>query len=254
MFRGLVTALRTLTILPVPGKEAEKLSSALPWFPFVGLLIGGALYGIMVLYARSGFMVWPEGVAAAIVACSIVLTRAMHLDGLADAADGFGCRKDKATVLSVMKDPHVGAFGVIAIVAALLIRFVAITRLVASGPAIVVLAAAVVSRTMLVEIATTLPYARTEGGTASPFVSGSTWKHRLAGLITGALLLCATCGPVVGGASLIVGWLICRVFAWWCKKKIQGVTGDLLGACSEIVETAVLFGGAALSGHFPGYF
>jgi adenosylcobinamide-GDP ribazoletransferase len=245
MLRGLITAIRTLTILPVPGKDAERLSAALPWFPIVGLLLGSAFYGLAILPGLLHVTVWPEGLAMAIVALSIILTRAMHLDGLADCADGFGCRGDRAKVQAVMKDPHTGAFGTIAIVVALLVKFVAITKLVAAGLPIMVLAVAVVSRTMQVELATVLPYARQGGGTAAPFVNGSSWRHRVAALGIGLLILCGLCGPVAGGAVFIAGWIICRLFGLWCKRKINGVTGDCLGACSEIVEMAVLFAGAA---------
>jgi adenosylcobinamide-GDP ribazoletransferase len=247
MIQGLITAIRTLTIVPVPGKDAERLSSALPWFPIIGLLLGGAFYGLATLPEFLHITVWPEGIAVAIVALSVILTRAMHLDGLADCADGFGCRGDRAKVLAVMKDPHTGAFGTIAIVVALLVKFVAITKLIAAGLPIMVLAAAVVSRTMQVELATVLPYARQEGGTAAPFVNGSTWYHRLAALGIGMLTLCGLCGPVTSVAVFTVGWVVCRVFGMWCKRKINGVTGDCLGACSEIVEMTVLFAGAACS-------
>ena len=245
MLSGFITAFRTLTIVPVPGKDSERLSSSLPWFPIVGLLLGGVLYGIALVPNLLHVAVWTEGIAAAIVVCSVILTRAMHLDGLADCADGFGCRGDRAKVLAVMKDPHTGAFGTIAIVVALLVRFVAVTKLVASGLPVVILAAAVVSRTMQVELATVLPYARREGGTAAPFVNGSGWLHRLAALGIGLLILVGLCGPVAGGAVFTVGWSVCRLFGLWCRKKINGVTGDCLGACSEMVEMVVLFAGAA---------
>jgi adenosylcobinamide-GDP ribazoletransferase len=254
MHRGFITAIRTLTVLPIPGKDAERMSSSLPWFSIIGLMLGGAFYGIAILPGILHVAVWTEGIAAAIVLCSVILTRAMHLDGLADCADGFGCRGDRAKILAVMKDPHTGAFGVIAIVVALLVRFVAVSKLAASGLPVVILAAAVVSRTMQVELATVMPYARREGGTAAPFVNGSTWRHRLAALGIGLLILCGVCGPVAGVAVFTVGWTVCRLFGLWCKRKINGVTGDCLGACSEMVEMAVLFMGAACANYVQMWF
>jgi adenosylcobinamide-GDP ribazoletransferase len=253
MHRGLITAIRTLTMLPIPGEDATRMSSALPWFPIVGLLLGGAFYGIAILPGLLRVTVWSEGIAVIVVILSIFLTRAMHLDGLADSADGFGCRGDRVKILAVMKDPHIGAFGVIALITAILVKFVAIAKLVASGLPIVILAATVVSRTMQAELATVLPYARQEGGTAAPFVNGTTWLHRLTALGAGLLILCGICGPVTGLIVFAIGWVICRLFGWWCKRKIGGVTGDLLGACSEIVEIALLFG-AALFGNLLGPF
>jgi adenosylcobinamide-GDP ribazoletransferase len=97
---------------------------------------------------------------------------------------------------------------------------------------------------MQVELATSLPYARQEGGTAAPFVNGGRAWHRFIALLLGLALLCCFCRPAAALAAFTAGWLMCRIFGWRCKRRFGGVTGDLLGACSEIVETAVLFGGA----------
>jgi adenosylcobinamide-GDP ribazoletransferase len=246
MLRGLVTAIRTLTIFPVPGKDAEHLSASLPWFPVVGLLLGGMLYGIAVLPGFLFGTVWPEGMAVAIIACSVFITRGMHLDGLADCADGFGSRGDRAKFLAIMKDPHVGVFGVIAIVVTLLIKFAAITPIVAAGSPVVIAAAYIISRTMLAELAVVLPYARAEGGTAGPFVNGARQWHRIVALVSSVIFLCAISGLVAGFIVFAAAWSITRLFGWWCKRTVGGVTGDLLGACSEIVETMVLFSGAGV--------
>jgi adenosylcobinamide-GDP ribazoletransferase len=250
---GFITALRTLTILPVPGKDAERMSSALPWFPVVGLLLGAVFYAIAMIPKWCGSNGWPEGFAAIIVLLSIIFTRALHLDGLADCADGFGCRGDREKTLAVMKDPHIGAFGVIALVVAVLVQWVSLTRIIDQGAAVWVIAAYVVSRTMMVELAVTMPYARQEGGTAAPFVNGARPWHRFVSLGLCALVTCGICGPAAGSAIVVCGWVICRIFGWWCKRKISGITGDTLGACGEIVETAILFAGASASNviHLP---
>src|SRR5512145_1363019 len=122
MLHGLVTALRTLTILPVPGSDASDMSRALPWFPLVGCLLGFLLWGLAWGF---GFMAvfWPGGTALVVVAASAILTRGLHLDGLADWADGFGGGRDKERTLAIMKDSHVGAFGVIALIIVLIARW-----------------------------------------------------------------------------------------------------------------------------------
>lgn len=125
--------MRTLTVLPVPGRDAEKLCDALPWFPVAGFLLGALLYtaGRGALALMPSF--WPQAAGLLVVAGSAWLTRGLHLDGLADCADGFGGAHDKTKILAIMKDPRVGAFGVVALVIALLGQWVCVTRLAEAG-------------------------------------------------------------------------------------------------------------------------
>ncbi len=246
MLRGLVTALRTLTILPVPGREAGQMSSALPWFPLVGCLLGLLLLASAHLagLASGG---WAEGTACIVLAFSIILTRGLHLEGLADAADGFAGGSTKEKMLEIMKDSSTGPFGAIAVVMVLIIKFCALTRLADSGMAAWwIIPASIAARTGMVELAVSLPYARPSGGTALPFVSGATGSHRAAALVFAAVLSSAACGPI-GLAAVAAGWLISRLFRYWCLRRAGGVTGDLLGACNEIVETALLMLAAVLA-------
>ncbi|MDD5309554.1 MAG: adenosylcobinamide-GDP ribazoletransferase [Deltaproteobacteria bacterium] len=240
MLGGLVTAIRTLTILPVPGPEAEEPASALAWFPVVGGALGFVLYGLCLLADRVGLGSWPEGTAFVVVFAGSFLTRALHLDGLADSADGFAAMKDREQTLRIMKDPRVGTFGVLALVAVLSAKWIAVTRLVETGTALWLVAACVVSRAVQVELAVTLPYSRAEGGTAARFVTGARPVHRLAAWSTALLLLAAVTGPL-GLASLVAGFAAAKVLGRWFTRRVGGVTGDLLGASSEIIETALLF-------------
>jgi len=112
MLSGLVTAARTLTIFSVPGKDSEKFSNSLYWFPVVGAFLGALLGAVAWLGVRSG---WNELAAAGVVVGGLLLTRGMHADGLADMADGFWGGRDRARILSIMKDPNVGSFGALAL-------------------------------------------------------------------------------------------------------------------------------------------
>jgi adenosylcobinamide-GDP ribazoletransferase len=246
--KGLVTALQTLTALPIPGRGAKKLSSSLSWFAVVGGLLGGVLYLPSLLASHPGF--WHEGAAAVVLLASILLTRGLHLDGLADCADGFGGSRDRDKVLAIMKDSQVGAFGAMALIAVLLVKWVALSRLFACGLGVWIIAAYVTSRAIQAELAVCLPYARSEGGTGAPFVEDARGIHRAWALLTALLLLLIACGPT-GAAALMLGWVIGRLFGLLCRRRVGGITGDLLGAASEIVETAILlaaaFGGRGLA-------
>lgn len=234
MLRGLVTAMRTLSVLPVPGREAGKFSDSLYWFPLVGLFLGGLQAAAAMLAA--GFA-WPELSAALVLLSGVVLTRGMHADGLADMADGFFGGRDREARLRIMKDPSVGSFGVLALVLLYLLKWVVLARLLAGEFWTVLIAGVVLARVAQVVLASLLPYARSGGGTASGFVSGAGAWHAAAALLTGAGLVVLLTGfshlffTLLGAfvaVSVLVGWLSVR--------RIGGVTGDVLGAASELCE------------------
>ncbi|MHC4917795.1 MAG: adenosylcobinamide-GDP ribazoletransferase [Planctomycetota bacterium] len=247
--RGLVTAIRTLTIVPVPGKEAERAASALPWFPLVGALLGALLWALPAGWAALfRAIAWPGGMALVMLALWTVLTGGLHLDGLADWADGFFGSRDREKTLAIMKDSRVGAFGAIALVVVLLAKWAALSRLVEGGGEwalarwlIAVLAS---SRAVQVDLAASLPYARPEGGTAGRFTEGAGLRHRVAALAVALVLSVLACGPL-GAAATVAAWLLGRAFAWYCRRRVGGITGDLLGAATEIVEVVLLMAIAA---------
>ena len=247
MLRGLVTALRTLTILPVSGREAASPSAALPWFPVVGLLLGTLLAATARLTGVVTGGEWPEVAALVVLAGGVVLTRALHADGLADWADALGVMGNRVRALEVMKDPRVGTFGVLALCIVSLAKWIAVARIVDVGGLAWIVAAYVCSRTMLVEMAVSLPYARAEGGTASAFVEGARPWQRVVAHGMGLALAVLVLGPT-GAAAFAGAWAVCRVFAAACRRRFGGVTGDLLGACSELVETTILLAGGAVGG------
>jgi len=242
MIGGLTTAIRLLTMLPVPGRDAKRLSDALYWFPVVGLLLGSLLWGLGRLL-RLLAPTWAMGPAGAVVASSAVLTLFLHLDGLADWADGFLGARDRERTLRIMKDPCVGAFGVVVLVAVLLMKWTAVTRLIECDALHWLITAYIVSRTLQVDLAVALPYARAEGGTGAPFVQDAHNLHRIVALGVGMGLVLLISGPI-GTLALGVAWLFCRALATWFRRRLGGVTGDLLGAASELVETGILFAGA----------
>jgi adenosylcobinamide-GDP ribazoletransferase len=244
MIRGFTSAIRLLTMLPVPGRDAERLSDALYWFPMVGLLLGGILWAIgQLLHLLSP--TWTMGPAGAVVVAGAVLTLFLHLDGLADWADGFMGARDRERTLRIMKDPCVGAFGVVTLIAVLSMKWISVTRLIECDALHWLVSACVVSRALQVDLAVSLPYARGEGGTGMAFVQDARARHRAVALVvaTGLVLLASGAG---GGLVLAVAWLAGRALAIWFRRRVGGITGDLLGAASELVETGVLFAGAML--------
>jgi adenosylcobinamide-GDP ribazoletransferase len=244
--KGLITALQTLTILPVPGRGADRMGDALRWFPLVGFLLGllVVLAGRLTLWVGGG---WNYAAGFVMLSASILLTRALHLDGISDWADGFWGAFDRQRVLAIMKDSNLGTFGTVALVWVLLGKWIALSRLAGHDGWGWIIGAFIISRTMQVVLAAAHPYARPEEGTGSPFVSQATVSIATWALIEAAILLTVVCWlswPLV----LAGAWGVTRIFGIWCNRRVGGVTGDLLGACSEITELLTLFAGAILVG------
>ncbi len=243
MLSGLVTAMRTLTILSVPGKDTEHFSTSLFWFPVVGLLLGfmeaAVAYTVMLI-------AWHELAAALVVLCGMALTRGMHADGFADMADGFWGGKTKESALRIMKDPNVGSFGAIALSGLMLLKWIALFKLITLGAFPLIVAGVLLARWVQVLLAASLPYARSEGGTAQSFVRGAGTTHIIVTSIVALSLLIPLLSfifhtiAIVIVAALFAG----AVIGMLSYRKIGGVTGDVLGAVSEMVEVVVWIAGA----------
>ena len=236
--KGFVIALRTLTLISWPGKESEDLSTSLPWFPVVGLFFGLILYGIGYLWTKLLLGQWMAGTALLMVGVEVWLTRGLHLDGLADWADSIGGFQEREKRLAIMKDASLGAFGVLALVLALMAKWVAFERILCTGSFIWLLPMFALSRGMMVDLITTLPYAREGEGMARVFVKGASPKHRLASHLI-SLGICLPFGPI-GLTFFGIAGLITVLFKGRCRKRFGGITGDLLGTANEMVEICLL--------------
>ena len=245
--RPLVTAIRTLTLFPVPGKDSASLASALPFFPAIGVLIGTLVVLSLYLVSLHG---WSSGAGTIAMIVSVWITRGLHVDGLADVMDALGASRTRERRLELMKDPHTGAFGVMAIVADLLLKTVALSHLAALGQWSLALVPFIVSRTSQVLLATSLPYARQEGGKAAAFVQEARPYHLLLALAA-AVAFCLAASGLAGLLLLLQGLVIAFLLRLWMKHHFGGVTGDLLGASNEIIETGLLAFAAciATTGH-----
>ncbi len=236
--KGLLSAFRTLTVISWPGKESKDLSSALPWFPVVGLVLGLILYAIAWAWMQLPFSQWPAGGAVIILAVEIWLTRGLHLDGLADWADSIGGLFSREKRLEIMRDANVGAFGVVALILLLMAKWIALERIFSAGSIIWVLVILIISRDMMVELITTLPYARSGDGIGRDFVDGASSRHRFISYIL-CLIFCIPFGPLglaFLGLALFMTWLFRRQ----CRRGFGGITGDLLGTANEMVELFLL--------------
>ncbi|HAS84167.1 MAG TPA: adenosylcobinamide-GDP ribazoletransferase, partial [Verrucomicrobia bacterium] len=180
----LVTALRTLTILPVPGDDADHPADSLVWFAVTGALIGTILWGVQALLSAILPGSDPRLFAAAVVIGGGLLTRGLHLDGLADWADAYWGGWTPERRLAIMKDSSLGTFGTVALVLLLLTKWTSVCVLLESAEPLWIVLAGVISRSIQVDLAASHDYARPEGGTGAAFITDATASHQRIALLT----------------------------------------------------------------------
>lgn len=243
--RNSIAAFRFLTILPFPGSfgsTGDDLRGALPWFPLVGLVLGG-------IAAAGAWVAWrmlPVPVAAvALTFFLLSFSGAMHLDGLADSADGFFSARGRREMLAIMRDSRIGVMGVVALVMVLLLKTACLGSLSPHAAVRAGLLLPMAGRCALVLMAALLPYVRPEGGLATTLYAG-----RSLGAVLMALVILALTGYTILGllgiTALAAAMLAVLIFSWYCWRKIGGATGDTLGASCELAETMVVL---VLAGH-----
>ncbi len=230
-------ALQFLTILPIKIRleiKAKDFGKSLVYFPVAGILIGSLLALILLVF---NFL--PHLVTAALVLVgSIIITGGIHLDGFADTCDGFYGSKPKEKILEIMRDSRIGVMGVIGIVGLLLLKFSLIVSIPQNILWKALILMAVFARWCQVWACYTSKYARKEGK-AEYFIEYAGKKEFLAGglfTIVLFLLLMKTKGIILLALSILPIFL----FINYIKRRIGGMTGDTIGATSEIAEIAVL--------------
>ncbi|HEX2958045.1 MAG TPA: adenosylcobinamide-GDP ribazoletransferase [Chitinispirillaceae bacterium] len=240
MLKPFVTALRTLTILPIPGKDTDDYSKSLLYFPFAGGGIALAAYPVFLLCQLIPHEL--QGVGGLLFTLAILLvTGGLHVDGIADVADGFYGGKSKEMVLKIMKDSRIGTFGGIAIVMDLLFRFVLYGFIITRLTYLPVVLSMVVSRSSQAIVLSSCRYARAEGGTAAPF-AGSRSKLPLLVVITAAVYgaFFFYYNPRLLLLPLITVIVAVCGAVWYYYRRIGGITGDCIGSINEIAEIVFL--------------
>jgi adenosylcobinamide-GDP ribazoletransferase len=161
ILEGLVHAMRTLTVIPVPGTEgAGSKQRALPWFAVVGTILGGSQFVVAWLFGGDSLSSIRLFAGLLITILNYGISGGLHLDGFADFADAFGTRHNKDKTLAILKDPHVGIFGVAAVTVAILWRTIAYHLLLVQNQFWIVVFGIGVSRLVQAILVGFLPYVR----------------------------------------------------------------------------------------------
>lgn len=240
--RRLLAAIAFLSRLPLPRSlvfDGSDVARASLFFPVVGALLGGI--EALAIYALRPHL--PPALTAVIaLALGALTTGALHLDGLADTADGFGGGRTREDVLRIMRDHAIGAYGAIALVLVIAFQIFAVAALI-SGPAgsaeRALVVAGALGRFVSVPLSRTLPYARAEGGLGAALTGRiGALELVLATLFAGAIAvgLGGARGAISFGAVLALTLVNGLLF----RRKIGGVTGDTLGANTVLCEALVL--------------
>jgi adenosylcobinamide-GDP ribazoletransferase len=244
LWREVKLSLIFLTRLPLRVDEPPSLAGAMWSFPLVGAVIG-AVIGL--LYA-AGHALLPASAAALLaIAGGLWLTGALHEDGLADCADGFGGGRDREAKLRIMKDSAVGSYGALALIVTTLLRAAALTELERPRAVMMALIAShAVSRALLPLVMMALPPASPTGVAAS---AGATSASVGAVAIFLAVLILALTQPHPAAvAALCCAGLAAGGFAILALRQIGGYSGDVLGATQQLAEIAALLAILACQG------
>jgi len=227
---GPILAIQLLTRLPLPRVAASEadFARAIRWFPAAGLVVGLAVAAAAMLGMQAG----PRIGALCALTAWIAITGALHLDGLADIADAAGAaHADPDRLYAVLRDPHVGSFGAVAIGLQLLAKLVLVERALADGLIAALLVVPCVAR--IGPLCWTLWLPPLHEGLASRFRAGIALPHLIAWML--ALLPALWLFPALAAAPLLIGG-----WGLFLGRRIGGISGDGHGAGIEIVESGLL--------------
>jgi adenosylcobinamide-GDP ribazoletransferase len=239
--RGARAALVFLTRIPgggFPYRPAEWRWAA-AWFPLVGAGVGALAGAAFMLSRTAGNLV----AAALAVIASLLVTGALHEDGLADTVDALGGAPDRERLFAILKDSRVGAFGAAALIMSLLLRVALLARLADGAPAALVLAGAW-SRTSPVWLMVALPYVTSaERARSRPIVAAGARQAAVATVASVLLTVTAIARGSVGArfaAAPAIVIVVALVAGVTFRRRAGGITGDFLGATQQITECALL--------------
>lgn len=233
MISRLLTATQFLTLFPVKLPAPGSLSESALFFPAVGAILG-SFAGLTFFLSRPNL--GPSIASGLALVMLLFMTGCLHEDGLADVADALRAGRSRATMLGILKDSRIGAYGAIALIASLLLRWQALSQC-RINPVLGLAAALTLSRSSMVALAGFSPPAG--GGLGASFVRDLSSRTAFTAVLSGVLLACLAArftGLVMAAST----GLLVVLARFYFVRRLGGVSGDCLGATCQIVETVNL--------------
>jgi len=245
--RIFILTLQFLTRIPVNADlraNEEDFAKGVVYFPLVGLIIGG--FQLFVLFVASRFLrgFFP---AACCLLAGTAITGGFHVDGLADTCDGIFSSRTRDRMLEIMKDSRIGSNGTIAIVFDYMFRLVLLSMLSGKALYMAVLLSPVAAKTLMVLLMKISVYARSGPGLGGLYLEKQTVKGTASAAAIGLLIISGFMGAW-GAAAFAICAVICFLYRSFIYSKLQGMTGDTLGAANELLEICFILAAAILAG------
>ena len=235
---GLFTAWKFLTVVPIPltrTAETRAMGESLVYFPLVGLILG---FGLAGLDFGLELVLPPQVVNALLLVAVVVVTGALHMDGLMDTCDGLGSSLTREQRLNAMRDSRVGAFGVAGAICIVLVKYASLAGLPDSVRTSALVLMPTLGRWTVVFALFAFPYVRIEGLGRAFKEQANLLRMLLATALCMAVAL-ASFGP--GGLALMLGvGFVALGLALFLRRLFGGLSGDTYGAIVEVSETAAL--------------
>lgn len=241
-FHIFLTTLAFYTRIPIPANiefANEMLKKTSRYFPLIGMIVGGIGAAIFLLF----YTILPSSIAIIIsIITTILVTGAFHEDGFADFCDGFGQGSSPENILEIMKDSHIGSYGIAGLILMLLTKFISLSLIHSIEIPLILISAHALSRLMPVCMIFTTTYVRKDKQSKTKHIGqkGSAISFCVA-IFMGTISLIFI--PWKASVIIIPLLLILFVlFRWWSIRKIGGYRGDVLGALQQLAEITIYLG------------
>ena len=252
--KRILLSFQFLTIIPIRTDSevtAADLSGSMAYFPLVGVFQGALLFGLYRLLSLNGAM--PDFLIAGVLLFALTLTNGgLHLDGFADTVDGLAGGRTPEDRLRIMKDSATGAVGMVFLILIILLKYLALLGALTVAGGVFVLLFPVAARWAMVPLANLAPYARKEGGLGEAFAG---FRPGILGVSTAITFIFSF---IVGGIFTIAPLLLLALAAYlssvFFRRRLGGVTGDVLGFQSEISEALYLLAAPVFLKLLPAFF
>lgn len=236
--KSILFSLQFLTVLPIRFKKVDKEMAAdsLIFFPLSGAVIGLLLILLFNALFICNFSFLTIDII--VIIALVILTGGIHLDGLSDTFDAFFSAKKKEEILLLMRDPHAGVMGTLAVISVLLLKIGLLYSADFRSSGISLFLMCVLSRWAIVLLMCFFPYARKEGK-AKEFIEGAKFNKFVLSTFL-CIVLVFVFSKTTGLIIMAFIGLVTYFFGKFSQNKIGGITGDIIGATNEINEVLVL--------------